>query len=138
MLSMVVLVPTIITSIANGVGEKLTVRSGIEFVEQMLFFWLVCSATGAFFVFLALATKNSVATIGTGLGIAYILLIMSANYINLGWEKYSFVKYSFVCQMFVMHDWANLQKELFLGVSLFTLITALIASLVIFEKTELK
>lgn len=47
-------------------------------------------------------------------------------------------KYSFVYQMFVLADWEHLNKGLFLGVSLVTLISTLIASTVIFERMELK
>ena len=138
LLSTVVAVPMVIISAVNGFGIELTAKSCMEILAQLVFFWLVSSAMGGFFIFLALATKNTAATIGTGLGISYIMLIMTSNYVNSGVEEYSVVKYSFVFQMFILADWEYLQKGLFLGVSLITLILTLIAAALIFEKAELK
>lgn len=138
LLSTVVVVPVVILSIVNGFGIGLTAESCMEILGQIVFFWLVSSAMGGFFVFLALATKSKVATMGAGFGISYILLIMTTNYVNSGWEWYSMAKYSFVCQMFILADWENLEKGLFLGVSLVTLVVTLIASALIFERSELK
>ena len=138
LLSAVVLVPMVIMSIVNGFGLELTAEACIKVLAQLFFFWLISSAMGGFFIFLALATKNTVATIGTGLGIAYIMLVMASNYVNSGMEAYSVVKYSFVCQMFILADWEHLDKGLFLGVSLITLISTLIAATLIFERSELK
>ena len=128
----------VIMSIANGFGIELTVEGCLDVLTQVVFFWLVSAAIGGFFIFLALATKNAVAAMGTGLGIAYILLVMTSNYVNAGWEQFASVKYSFVCQMFVLADWEHLNKGLFLAVSLVTLISTLTASTLIFERMELK
>ena len=138
LLSAIVVVPTMVTTIVNGFGIKLTVESCMGVLAQVLFFWLICSALGGFFIFMTLATRNQVATIGGGLGISFVLLVLTSNYVNAGWEAYSLVKYSFICQMFILEDWAHLQKGLFLGVSLVTLIVTLITSALIFEKAELK
>ena len=138
LLSTVVAVPVVIMSIRNGFGIELTADGCMEVLEQVVFFWLVSSALGGFFVFLALATKNTVAAMGTGLGIAYILLVMTSNYVNAGREQWALAEYSFVYQMFVLDDWEHLNKGLFLGVSLVTLISTLIASTIIFERMELK
>lgn len=138
LLSTVVVVPMVIMSLVNGFGTELTAESCMEILAQAGFFWLVSSAMGGFFIFLALASKNAVATIGAGLGISYIMLIMTSNYVNSGVEKYSVVKYSFVCQMFILADWEHLEKGLFLGVSLVTLVSTLILATLLFERSELK
>lgn len=141
LLSTVVVVPVVIMSIRNGFGIELTLDGCVEVLAQMVFFWLVSAAMGGFFVFLALATKNVVATMGAGLGIAFCLLVMTSNYLNSGmekYEKYASAKYSVVYQMFVLADWEHLQKGLFLGVCLITLIVTLVLSMMLFERTELK
>ncbi len=138
LLSTVVVVTVVIMSIANGFGIELTVEGCLDVLAQAAFFWLVSAAIGGFFIFLAMATKNAVAAMGTGLGIAYILLVMTSNYVNAGWEKFALVKYSFVYQMFVLEDWEHLNKGLFLAVTLVTLISTLTASTLIFERMELK
>lgn len=138
LLTAVVVTPMVIMTCVNGFGMELTVQSCMEVLAQMAFFWLVSSALGGCFVLLALATKNAVGTLGAGLGTAYILLVMTSNYVNAGWEKYSPAKYTVIYQMFVLADWEHLQKGLFLGVSLVTLIATLAASILIFERSELK
>lgn len=138
LLSTVVVVPMAIMSIANGFGIELTVEGCLDVLTYVVFFWLVSASIGGFFIFLALATKNTVAAMGTGVGIAYILLVMTSNYVNSGWEQYALAKYSFVYQMFVLADWEHLNKGLFLGVSLVTLISTLITSTLIFDRMELK
>lgn len=138
LLSTVVAVPVVIMSIRNGFGIELTADGCMEVLEQVVFFWLVSSALGGFFVFLALATKNVVATMGAGLGIAFYMLVWTSNYLNSGWEKYAPVKYSFVYQMFVLADWEHMQKGLFLGVCLITIISTLIVSTLLFERSALK
>lgn len=138
LLSTVVVVPVVIMSIRNRFGLELTAEGFMDVLAQMVFFWLVSSAIGGFFVFLALATKNVVATMGAGLGIAFCLLVMTSNYFNSGMEKYAPVKYSFVYQMFVLADWEHLQKGLFLGVSLVTLAVTLTAAALIFARSDLK
>lgn len=138
LLSTVVMVPVVIMSIRNGFGIELTADGCMEVLAQMVFFWLVSSAIGGFFIFLALATKNTVATMGAGLGIAFYMLVWTSNYLNSGWEQYALAKYSFVYQMFVLADWEHLNKGLFLAVSLVTPISTLIASTMIFEKMDLK
>ncbi|MCM1541128.1 MAG: ABC transporter permease [Blautia sp.] len=138
LLSMVVVVPTVIISKVNGFGIELTAANNMTILTQIIFFWLVCSAMGGFFLFLALATKSAIATIGVGLGIAQSLLVLTSNYVNSGVERYAPAKYSFVYQMFVLEDWEHLQKGLFLEVSLITLAVTLIASAWIFERSELK
>ena len=149
LLSTVVAVPVVIMSIRNGFGIELTADGCMEVLEQVVFFWLVSSAIGGFFIFLTLATKNVVATMGAGMGIAFYMLVWTTAYLS-GWgtyvpARYSYVyqmrvlvKYSFVYQMFVLADWEHLDKGLFLGVSLVTLIVTLIASILIFERSELK
>ena len=138
LLSTVVAITVVIMSIANGFGTELTVEGCLDVLTHVVFFWLVSASIGGFFIFLALATKNTVAAMGTGLGIAYILLVMTSNYVNAGWEQYAAVRYSFVYQMFVLADWEHLDKGLFLAVTLVTLLSTLIASTLIFEKMELK
>lgn len=138
LLSAIVVVPTVVTTIVNGFGLELTVENCIGVLAHVLFFWLICAALGGYFVFLMLATRNQVATIGIGLGISFVLLVLTTNYVNAGWEAYSLSKYSFIYQMFVLYDWEHLQKGLFLGVSLVTLLVTLIASVWMFEKAELK
>lgn len=138
LLSAVVVVPVVIMSIVNGFGMEMTIEGCMEVLAQVVFFWLVSSAMGGFFIFLALATKSTVATIGVGLGIAYFLLVLTSNYVNADVEIFSPVKYSFICQMFILGDWEHLHKGLFLGVSLTTLIATLAASALIFERSELK
>lgn len=138
LLSTVVVVPVVMMSIMNGFGIEMTIADCMEVLAQVVFFWLVSSAMGGFFIFLALATKNKIATIGVGLGIAYLLLVMTSNYVNADIEIFSLVKYSFICQMFILGDWEHLHKGLFLAVSLITLISTLVASTLIFERSELK
>lgn len=138
LLTTVVMTPMAIMTYANGFGMELTVQSCMEVLEQMLFFWLVSSALGGCAIFLAMATKNAIATIGAGIGLVYLLLMMTSNYINSGVESYYPAKYTVVYQMFVLADWEHLQKGLFLGVSLVTLILTLAASVLLFEKAELK
>lgn len=136
--SMVVVVPVVIVSIVNGFGLEITIESCMEVLAQAVFFWLVSSAMGGFFIFLALTTKNTVATVGGGLGIAYFLLVITSNYVNADIEIFSVVKYSLICQMFILGDWEHLNKGLFLGVSLITLISTLVMSTLVFERSELK
>lgn len=138
LLSTVVVVTVVLMSIANGFGIELTAEGCLDVLTHVVFFWLVSASIGGFFIFLALATKNTVAAMGTGLGIAFILLDMTSNYVNSGWEQYALAKYSFVYQMFMLAKWEHLDKGLFLGVSLVTLISTLIASTMIFERMELK
>ena len=138
LLSAVVAVPVVMMSAMNGFGIEMTAEGCRDSLAQVVFFWLVSSAMGGFFIFLALITKNTVATIGVGLGIAYLLLVMTSNYVNADIETFSLVKYSFICQMFILGDWEHLHKGLFLAVSLITLVSTLAASVLIFEKTELK
>lgn len=138
LLSTVVVVPVVMMSIMNGFGIEMTIADCMEVLAQVVFFWLISSAMGGFFIFLALATKNKIATIGVGLGIAYLLLVMTSNYVNADIEIFSLVKYSFICQMFILGDWNHLHKGLFLAVSLITLISTLVASTLIFERSELK
>lgn len=138
MLSAVVVVPVAIMSIVNGFGMEMTAEACTEVLIQVVFFWLAGSAMGGFFIFLAVATKNTVVTIGAGLGIAYILLIMTSNYVNAGVELLSAVKYSFLYQMFILGEWEHLHKGLFLGVVLTTLVSTLVASALIFERSEFK
>ena len=138
LLSIVVAVPVVIMTILNGFGMEMTMGGWEAFLAQIVFFWMVCAAMGGFFVLLAVVTRNTVATIGVGLGIAQLMLVLAANYVNSGVEEYSLVKYSVIYQMFVLADWESLQKGLFVGVSLITLVVTLIASAVIFERMELK
>ncbi len=138
LLSAVVAVPVLIMTILNGFGLELTIEGWLAFLAQIVFFWLVCAAIGGFFVLLATATRNAVATIGVGLGISQCMLMLAANYANSGVEMYYPVKYSVIYQMFVLADWENLQKGLFVGVSLTTLAVTLTAAVVIFERMELK
>lgn len=141
LLSAVVVVPVVIMSIWNGFGIELTAEGFMDVLAQIVFFWLVSAAMGGFFIFLALATKNVVATMGAGLGIAFCLLVMTSNYLNSGmekYEKYAPTKYSVVYQMFVLADWEHLQKGLFLVVCLITLIVTLVLATLLFERTELK
>ncbi|MCM1500504.1 MAG: ABC transporter permease, partial [Clostridium sp.] len=121
LLSTVVTVPMVVMTLVNGFGMELTMAGCMEVLAQVIFFWLICMAMGGFFVFLALATKNAVATIGIGLGISYLLLVLTSNYVNADMMIFSPVKYSFICQMFILSDWEELQKGLFVGVSLVTL-----------------
>lgn len=137
-LSTVVAIPTAILSIVNGYGRELTAAVWAELLMQIIFFWLVSAAMGGFFILLAVLTKSVVATMGAGLGIAYILLIMASNYVNAGIERFSVVKYSFICQMFILGAWESLHKGLFLGVALTTLVSTLAASILIFERAELR
>lgn len=138
LLSAVVVVPVVIMTIVNGFGMELTTEGCVTVLAQVVFFWLVCAAMGSFFVFLALATRNTVATIGAGFGIAQYMLVLASNYVNSGAEKNYPVKYSVIYQMFVLADWEHLQKGLFVGVSLVTLVITLIAAIVIFERLDLK
>lgn len=138
LLSVVVVVPVVVMSIRNGFGLELTSDGCMEVLGQMVFFWLVTAAMGGFFIFLALVTKNVVATMGAGLGIAFCLLVMASNYLNSGMEEYAPAKYTFVYQMFVLADWEHLHKGLFFMVCLITLIVTLVLSMMLFERTELK
>lgn len=65
LLSTVVVVPVVIMSIANGFGIELTVEGCLDVLTNVVFFWLVSASIGGFFIFLALATKNTVAAIRT-------------------------------------------------------------------------
>lgn len=137
-LSIVVVVPVAILSVVNGYGKEMTAEACAELLVRMVFFWLISSAMGGFFIFLAVLTKSVTATLGAGLGISYILLIVTSNYANAGIKELSVVKYSFICQMFILDRWESLDKGLFLGVALVTLVSTLAASTLIFERSELK
>lgn len=138
MLSTVVVIPVAIVSIANGYGKEMTAEACAEFLVRMVFFWLASAAMGGFFVLLAVTLKGAIATIGVGLGVSYILLIVASNYANAGIKELSVVKYSFICQMLILDRWEQLDKGLFLRVALVTLISTLAASTLIFERSELK
>lgn len=138
LLTAAVVTPMAIMTYANGFGMELTVQSCMEVLGQMVFFWLVSSALGGCAVLLVMATKNAVAVMGAGIGLTYLLLYLTTMHINSGVERYYPIKYSAIYQMFVLADWENLQKGLFLGVSLATLILTLATSTLIFEKTEMK
>ncbi len=137
LLSAVVVTPMVAMSLVNGFGMELTAGNCMDFLAQAAFFWLACSAIGGFFLFLAMATKNTAATMGAGLGIAYLMLVLASNYVNADVERFSPVRYSVICQMFILGDWENLSKGLFLGVVLVTLAVTLAASALIFERSEL-
>ncbi len=138
LLSVVVAVPVVIMTILNGFGLELTMEGWLTFLAQIGCFWLVCSAIGGFFVLLATATRSAVATIGVGLGISQCMLVLASNYANAGVESFYPVKYSVIYQMFVLADWENLQKGLFVGVSLATLAVTVTVAAVIFDRMELK
>ena len=63
---------------------------------------------------------------------------IASNYANAGVESFYPVKYSVIYQMFVLADWENLQKGLFVGVSLATLAVTVTVAAVIFDRMELK
>lgn len=138
LLSAVVAVPVVIMTILNGFGLELSMEGWLTFLAQIGCFWLVCAAIGGFFVLLATVTRSAVATIGVGLGFSQCMLVLASNYVNSGVEKFYPVKYSVIYQMFVLADWENLQKGLFVGVSLITLAVTVTAAAVVFERMELK
>ncbi len=67
MLSAAVVVPVTVIFIVNGFGMEMTIEGCMEVLAQVIFFRLVSSAMGGSFIFLALATKSTVETIGAGL-----------------------------------------------------------------------
>ncbi len=138
LLSAVVAVPMVGMTILNGFGLELTIEGWLAFLAQIIFFELICAALGGFFVLLAMITRSAVATIGVGFGIAQCLLILATRYVNSGVENFYPVKYSVIYQMFVLADWENLQKGLFVGVSLATLAVTVTVAAVIFDRMELK
>ena len=138
LLSAVAWLPTVIISCVNGYGMELGLENCLDILAQVLFFWLVSAALGGCFVLLALVTKSAIATIGVGVGTSFMLLFMTTTYLNAGEESYYRIKYSVIYQMFVLDNWEYVQRGLFVGVNLVTLVVALTAAVMVFERSELK
>lgn len=132
-----VLLPVIasvfVVTIGNGFGMEVTVATELVLLKQIFYFLLGCFAMGGFFLLIASAVQNAVGTIGIGMGVIYVLMILTANIRNA-----LIVRLTFVYQLNQLDNWESISDGMFLGVMLVTFVLTVAVATEIFERTELK
>lgn len=129
-------ITTIVVSVVSGFGMEWSAKTCRE-----VFFLLFCGMSGcvtmgAVIILVATITKKAVATIGTGIGSMYILCQMEFAFRE---KPLPFVKYLYTYQINnfrFMED--GFSPGMFLAVMAGTFILAMVASILIFERMELK
>lgn len=135
---MFITVPVIMT-IANGTITKSA--DGMGYVLLRLLFALAgFAAQAAVIIFLAVSLKNGIATVVTGVGFTYLILIIKANmrfYEAPAIEPYIKYVYLYQAELFRLKE-QGFSNGTYLAVTIFTLIAAIVFSALLFEKRELK
>ncbi len=125
-------ISTIVASIGNGFGQTFSPD-----ILILLFCGILGNAAmGAVMILIAVIVKKSIVTIGVGIGITYALLFMESNFRE---GVLFFVKYTYSYQLGQLSFWGEgFSLWMFLVVMLLTFVIALVTSILIFEKVELK
>lgn len=139
LISVMFITVPVIMAIANGTITKSA--DGMGYVLLRLLFALAgFAAQAAVIIFLAVSLKNGIATVVTGVGFTYLILIIKANmrfYEAPAIEPYIKYVYLYQAELFRLKE-QGFSNGTYLAVTIFTLIAAIVFSALLFEKRELK
>lgn len=130
----------IIMAIANGTITKSAGDGTGYILLRLLFASAGFAAQAAVIIFLAISLKNGVATVVTGVGFTYLILIIKANmrfYEEPAIESYIKYVYLYQAELFRLKE-QGFSNRTYMAVTIFTLITAIVFSALLFGKRELK
>ena len=127
---------TIVVSIANGFGERISSGTCQNVIFLLFYGVLGYAAMGAVMILVAVVAKRTIVTIGAGIGITYSLLWAETN---LSEALLPFLKYTYSYQIGQLPFLGQgFSAGTFMMVMVLTFLLALLAATVIFERMELK
>lgn len=129
-------ITAIVTSVGNGgFGKTFNMETCKNIFILLLYGMLGYATMGAVMVLIAVIIKKALATVGVGMIFTYVLAQME----NLTRENpLPFLKYTYLYQIRHLDYGEELSSGMFLPVMFITFSLALIASIIIFERTEFK
>lgn len=129
-------ITTIVTSIGNGgFGQAFNMETCKNIFVLLLHGVLGYATMGAIMVFIAVIVKKALATVGVGM-ISWYALAQTENLTRE--SPLPFLKYTYLYQIRNLYWGQELLSGIFLPVMLITFFSISVASIMIFERTELK
>lgn len=128
-----VIISTVVISLKNGFGKEFSIQTCKEIFELLFLYLITSLAMGGFFVLIASAIKNAVATISTAMGMTYVLMYLTTNY-----KDSRIMKYIYVYQFNQFLEWESAPDKLYIWTSVVSFVLTIFLSVYFFEKRDLR